>query len=138
MIDAFVAKWYENSNLIRDKFAAKHPYNYKEIVTAVIEILASGDEDEDYGKVPDAERIHEIDDGDYQGTLVYVIGANGYQPDRYWYVKVGYGSCSYCDTLERIRGYSSDLPTEEQVRDYMTLALHILQGLHEMNSTVDE
>ena len=47
-------------------------------------------------------------------------------------MKVGYGSCSGCDTLEGIRHYNDDKPTEEQVRDYMTLALHIVQGMKRM------
>lgn len=47
-------------------------------------------------------------------------------------MKVGYGSCSGCDTLEAIRDYSSEKPTPEQVKDYMALALHIVQGLKKM------
>ena len=81
---------------------------------------------------PDPERIHRIDDGNYQGTLVYVIGEKGYQPDKYWYVKVDYGSCSGCDTLEGIRDYTDDAPTDEQAKDYMTVALHIVQGMKPM------
>lgn len=83
---------------------------------------------------PDPARIYQIDDGGYEGTLVFVIGAGGYKPSRYWYVKVGYGSCSVCDTLQAIRGYEGDAPTKEQVDAYMTLALHIVQGLREMNA----
>lgn len=70
-----------------------------------------------------------------QGALVYVIGATGYQPDKYWYVKVGYGSCSGCDTLEAIREYQDGKPTERQVNKYMTLALHIVQGLRLMGGS---
>jgi hypothetical protein len=111
-------------------FKKKHPEGYKDIVKAVICILTGED---DSNEVPDPERITIIDDGDYQGTLLFVIGATGYQPNTYWYVKVNYGSCSGCDTLEDIRDYSDDLPTDEQIKDYMTLALHIIQGLKEMN-----
>jgi hypothetical protein len=111
------------------RFSAKHPENYADIVRAVVEILAADEYEYD---APDPQRIHEINDGDYQGTLVYVIGAGGYQPDIYWYVKVGYGSCSGCDTLESIRGYKDDPPSQEQIKDYMTLALHIVQGLKKM------
>lgn len=104
------------------------PPDYKSIVKLVIETIARNDE---YSG-PDPERIHEIDDGEYQGTLVYVIGEKGYQPDRYWYARVSYGSCSGCDTLEAIRGYTDEPPTDEQVREYWTLALHVAQGLREM------
>ena len=51
-------------------------------------MLANGFEG--YGG-PGLERIHRIDDGDYQGTLVFVIGGKGYQLSTYWYVKVSYG-----------------------------------------------
>ena len=111
---------------------AKHPDDYREMVRNVISVIT---DEKEYGSYnPDPERIHEIDDGDYQGTLVYVIGAKGYQPSKYWYVKVEYGSCSGCDTLQAIRdsGYGYDTPNAEQVKDYMTLALHIVQRLKKM------
>lgn len=125
MIDKFVNKWNEKKNELLTKFT-KHPDNYKELVTWVVEFLT----DDDYSSI-DPQRIHEIDDGDYQGTLLYVIGAKGYQPSEYWTVKVHYGSCSGCDTLQAISGYSSEPPTQEQVSDYMTLCLHIIQRLKE-------
>ena len=77
---------------------------------------------DEYGD-PDPNRIHEIDDGDYQGTLVYVIAAKDYQPDDYWYVKIGYGSCSACDTLEAIRNFSDEKPTPEQVEGLYDLGI---------------
>lgn len=132
MIEAFTKAWFANLHTMREKFTAKHPDDYKDVVKAVVEMLA--DASDDYDK-PDPERIHEIDDGHYQGTLVYVIGASGYQPSRYWYVKVSYGSCSVCDTLQAISGYSSEPPNDTQVSEYMTLALHIVQGLREMSES---
>ncbi len=123
-MDAYMA----GKDALRAEFAKAHPTEYKQIVRAVVALIGGDDE---YGK-PDAARIHEIDDGEYQGTLVYVIGAGGYQPSDYWYVRVGYGSCSGCDTLQSINGYSSEPPTDEQVNDYLTLALHIVQGLKKM------
>ena len=132
MIEAFTKAWFANLHAMREKFTAKHPDDYKEVVRAVVQMLAAASND--YDK-PDPERIHEIDDGDYQGTLVYVIGGSGYQPSRYWYVKVGYGSCSVCDTLQGICDYSSEPPNDTQVSEYMTLALHIVQGLREMGDS---
>lgn len=132
MIQAFTNAWFANLEAMREKFAAKHPEDYKEVVHAVVEMLSASSED--YER-PDPDRIHEIDDGHYQGTLVYVIGATGYQPDRYWYVKVEYGSCSGCDTLQAISNYSDDPPSVQQVSDYMQLALHIVQGLREMDDS---
>ena len=127
MDEGIVNGFMANKGRLRKIFCAKHPDNYTEIVTNVVNIIKTD---------LDVERIHEIDDGGYQGTLVYVIGEKGYQPDDYWYVKIGYGSCSGCDTLESIRGYESETPTEEQVDDYMSLALHIVQGLKKMGDEV--
>jgi hypothetical protein len=133
MIQKFVNRFMAAESVLREKFAAKHPDAYIDIVKAVVSVIG---EEGAYGE-PDATRIHEINDGDYQGTLVFVIAAEGYQPSDYWYVKVGYGSCSGCDTLEGIRDYLDDPPTKEQIDAYMTLALHIVQGLKSMQ-TEDE
>lgn len=124
-IDRFMDKKPELSTLL-----SKHPGSYGDIVKYVIESVTESDEYGDYN--PDPERIHSIDDGSYQGTLLFVIGAKGYRPDDYWYVKVSYGSCSGCDTLENIRGYSDEPVNDEQLKDYLTLALHIVQGLKKM------
>lgn len=131
MIKEFVAVWEERKSEIRAKWAQEPPEAYKDIIQSVVEILQAN---EQYGCAPDPARIHEIDDGDYQGTLLYVIGANGYQPSKYWSVLVSYGSCSGCDTLQDIGGYSSEPPTKQQLDDYMTLALHVVQGLKEIDS----
>lgn len=109
---------------LRKKFAAAHPEDYAAVVKAVVEVVSDD---------LDPERVHAIDDGHYQGTLVFVIAEAGYQPSRYWYVMVAYGSCSGCDTLEGIRKYDDDPPTEKQIDLYMTLALHVVQGLKEMD-----
>lgn len=128
MIQRFVDRFMAGEEKLKARFAEKHPDDYKDVVRAVVETISDEDEHGD----PDPERIHEIDDGHYQGTLVYVIGAKGYQPWDYWYVRGGYGSCSGCDTLQAISGYSDDPPTPEQINDYWTLALHIVQGLRPM------
>lgn len=134
MISQFVSRWEEGKDSLKEIFAEKHPSNYKELVTEVIKIVTT----DKYGDcAPDPELITEIDNGDYQGTLLYVIPEKGYQPSDYYYVKVGYGSCSGCDTLQSISNYSSEKPTKSQIKDYMTLALHIVQGLKEMKDTDD-
>jgi len=130
MIDKFVTAWEARKGEIRAALAAGHPGDYKALVTTVVRALGAALEDGDYER-PDPERVHQIDDGDYQGTLVFVIAATGYQPSTYWYVMVSYGSCSGCDTLEAIKNYDDAPPTAEQLDKYMTLALHIVQGLKE-------
>lgn len=120
-----VLAWEKNKSEIRRWLTNNHPVDYAQLVKVVVEHVG--------GSVGmDHKRIHEIDDGDYQGTLVFVIAEKGYQPSRYWYVMVDYGSCSGCDTLESIRRYGDAPPTGRQVDDYMTLALHVVQGIKSM------
>jgi hypothetical protein len=125
MIQAFVNNFMANKEKLRTEMT-KHPENYLELVKWVIAVL---DEDEE-GRKPDAEKVHVVDDGNYQGTLLFLIPETTYQPSDYWFVKVAYGSCSGCDTLEHIRGYRHGYtPTPDEVNQYLTLMLHVVQGL---------
>ena len=134
MIPAFVKAWDEHKDYIEAHLKEEHPENYKQLVTWVIEMINPLDEYD----LPDPKRIVEINQGDYQGTLVYVIGATGYQPNDYWYARISYGSCSGCDTLEWISSLEyDDKPTEKQIKEYMTLALHIVQRLKKMDDMED-
>jgi hypothetical protein len=103
----------------------KYP-SYETLLKKAIEIICQ--EDFLHGDEPDPSRIHTIDDGDYQGTLVFVIGAKGYQPDNYWYTKVYYGSCSGCDALEDAWGYGD----RHNYEGMYLIALHMLQGVKQM------
>lgn len=127
MIKKFVDRFMAKKDELRDYFYENEPKEYKDIVKAVVKIINEG---RAHGE-PDHENIHEIDDGDYQGTLLYIIPVNTYQPSRYWSVFVDYGSCSGCDTLESIH---VDGDKKQRIDDYMTLALHIVQGLKEIQN----
>lgn len=128
MITEFVSRFDANRLALLEKFSQSHPESYKDIVKAVIAAVTNPDDSYEDDN-PDPDRIHVIDDGDYQGTLLFVIGAKGYQPSRYWVVPICYGSCSGCDTLQGIRDYEDGTPTAKQANSYLTLALHIVQGL---------
>jgi hypothetical protein len=133
MIEKFVKVWDAHKDEVEAEFKAAHPVGNSGIVEALVRMINR--HVDEYGETPDPERIHRVDDGDYQGTLVFLIAATGYQPYTYWAVKVSYGSCSGCDTFEAIRSdgsWSDEAPNEGQVKDYMTLALHILQAMKEV------
>lgn len=125
MIKEFVERFDAARQALLEKYKAAHPDGYDEIVRDVVTVCADGAT----GGVPSTEHIHRIDDGSYQGVLVFVIGEGGDQPSDYWVAKVSYGSCSVCDTFQHIRDYGDEPPTEEQAKDYLTLALHILQNM---------
>lgn len=133
MIQSFVDKFIASQDIIKDKISKKCPGGYKNLVQLAIESLGTEDDSSYNSPLPDPSRIVEIDQGDYQGTLVFVIGEYGYQPITYWYARVNYGSCSGCDTFQAIGGWHEDPLTEEQVNDYYTLTLHIIQQLKMMD-----
>ena len=132
MIQDFVKAWETNKDYLRDYFASNEQENYnsyKRLIGLMFShvinpyLMCNGKQ------CFDLNRLHEIDDGEYQGTLLYVIPMETYQPSFFEYVitYVGYGSCSGCDALMAISYCKDGLPTDEQVNDYMKLCLHILQ-----------
>lgn len=128
MIKDIVERFMQAKPHIEKRLKEDHPASYNELVRLVVKAINPEQE----WDLPDHDRITEIDHGDYQGTLLYVIGGTGYQPYTYWYVKVAYGSCSACDTLQGIKGCDDSQPTDDQVSQYMTLALHIVQSMKVM------
>lgn len=84
-----------------------------------------------FGKGWSAENITVIDDGDYQGTLMFLIPKDCYQPseNEYLLTFVGYGSCNVCDTLMGIQGWDDAKPTEQQLKDYMDLCKDLVMNI---------
>lgn len=132
MIKEFVLAWDANKDKLSEYIAShkQEDYDsYEKIVKMLFEQVINP-----YMEVHDKatfniEKVHEIDDGDYQGTLLYMIPHDTCQPSYWEYVAtyVYYGSCSGCDTLLGISHYADDLPDADQVKDYVALCLNILQ-----------
>ena len=90
----------------------------------VVEVILNNGDD----KTWDVGNITEIDNGDYQGTLLYLIPRDTYQPSEYDYLMtyVNYGSCSGCDTLQAIQNYEKEEITEGQLKDFMSLCKDLI------------
>ena len=132
MIKEFVEKWDKHKNELEEYFK-NNPQSeycdYEDIVKLLFEKVINVDLEYDSEKF-DIENIEVIDDGDYQGTQIFIIHRVSYQPDisEYVYTHTCYGSCSACDTLLAILDYDyNKKPNEQQVEDLMQLALHLLQ-----------
>lgn len=129
MIKEFVEAWERNKHELEAKFQQKHPEDYDEILRGVLELFR------ELAIRPHPRKFHRVADGDYNGTLVFVIPQE--EGDDFWYVKIAYGTSWCCDTLEYIKKENqSDPPNEDQVKMYMTLALHIVQRLKLMDAEV--
>ena len=104
---------------------------YDDLITLLIKDIFSEISEygyDGYGVVNDEIKFHRIDDGNYQGTIIYMIPKGDYQPDDYILTKVSYGSCSSCDTLQSVEydyRYSED--KDRLISELMTLSLHIIQ-----------
>lgn len=133
MLKIILEKWEKNKDKLKKIFETEKGFNsydcnYRDIVELTFEVIYNTDEDSRLGRV-NTERITEINDGDYQGTLLYLIPFDSYQPNENEYLMtyVDYGSCSGCDTLQSLQSYGDDV-TETQVNGFMTLAKDILQN----------
>jgi hypothetical protein len=131
MIKKFVEKWNRYKENLENYFrnTKQEEYqDYEDIVKALFKNVINQGETDHWNKF-NIEEMTLIDDGDYQGTQIFIIPLDTYQPNIEDYVVTNtyYGSCSGCDTLLAINEFSSGLPSEEQIHDYMMLALHLLQ-----------
>ena len=129
MIKYCLKKWDKNHNELREVLKNDTTLNscdYKYLVELMVtHILNIGDDNIQW----DANSITEIDNGDYQGTLLFVIPLKTYQPSEYEHLMtfISYGSCSCCDTLQSIQNFGKHVPpTNEQVNDYMMLCKDLL------------
>lgn len=113
---------------------------YKDLVSLVVKTIFNNATDLG-GHIWDADSITEIDNGDYQGTLLFTIPEDTYQPASYQYLMtfVEYGSCSVCDTLQAIQccvPYTdSTEKSDSVVDDFMALCRDIVANtIHPFNT----
>lgn len=142
MINEFVKAWDENNQELLRLFKEEGPTSYQDIVEKLVTVVLNPylKEDENGVCYPlcqglDISKMTVIDDGDYQGTTLYIIPCNIYEPSMrdYYITNNEYGSCSGCDTFEAIRD-TYNLWDEQEAdkigaaKELHTLALHLLQS----------
>lgn len=132
MIKHYVQQWEENKDKLEVVFKNNPvPPNYAEIVKLLFTHVLK-ETDKNYFDGHDIKKMKEINDGEWQGTLIFIIPYKTYQPSvsEYIFTSVGYGSCSGCDTLQNIDyNYGEGIADERQVKDLMMLALHLVQNI---------
>src|SRR6185312_2360930 len=148
MINFAVNQWDKNKQKLEENILNNlkdyEDCNYRYLVAKVIEFIFNDEESEFTGDDYDCEKITEINNGSYQGTLLYMIPEKGYQPSEYQYLMtyVNYGSCSGCDTLKALQRQVEDIfdeysdytpeaeaeKTAQAVKDIMSLCLHLVQN----------
>lgn len=145
MIQEIIKKWDTNKNKLEEKFKSQKLHSglsYRTIVEYIFETIINDSEDE-YDNY-DISKMTVIDDGDYQGTQIFIVPKNLYQPsiEDYLITHNYYGSCSGCDTLEAILSdysYDEDVDYDEQtinknqISQLMDLSLHLIQKMKFLN-----
>lgn len=127
-----IERWEKGKENLREwfKMTPQSEYDsYSKVVSALIKNCLN------YGDLSDDEELSEdfdvSDHGNWQGTQIFLLHKDVYQPDtsNYYIFDNYYGSCSVCDTLLSISQYEGGIPTKEQVDEYMTLCLHMVQRM---------
>lgn len=128
MLKIIVEKWNKNKQKLEKVFREDNSSTFNNCEYLDLVKLAFNTILNDKETLLDIEGITEIDNGDYQGTLLYLIPFNTYHPSEYEYLMtyVGYGSCSGCDTLQAIQDWGEDKLSEQQISDFMELCKDIL------------
>lgn len=131
MIKIMKDRWSKNNNKLRTALAERTDLNtcsYKDLVKLTFEHIFNSTSDEFCSDRLDIKHITEIDNGVYQGTCIYMIPFDTYQPceSEYLMTYVGYGSCSGCDTLMSIQDWGDDKLTENQLNQFMSLCKDIV------------
>lgn len=142
MIQEFVKAWDENNQELLKLFEDETPTSYQDIVEKLIEIVLNPYIENDKNNICfplnqglDISKMTVIDDGEYQGTTIYIIPCDVFQPDldEYYITNNYYGSCLGCDIFETIRSNYNlwDKESEDTIgaaKAFHTLALHLLQS----------
>ena len=129
MIKDFINKWDTNKLKLQESLKTiidndeLEGFSYLKLVELVIEHIIN--EEHSFTNL-DITKIIVIDHVHYQGTQLYIIPRDTYQPniEDYYVTHNYYGSCSGCDTLQNI--IYTDIQ-DEQLKELMMLSLHIIQ-----------
>lgn len=129
MIKEFCEKWYKYKDDLRD-FIKEAPIeefdSYKKLVEILFKKVINKDVEDFEDKYNE---FYEVQIGDYSGENVYIIADSYYYPNKCIITNVSYGSCSGCDTLLGIIGYSyeNEYLEESGIDGIMQILLHLLQ-----------
>ena len=133
MIKYCLDKWnknYKRLESVLEKDTTLNSCGYDYLVKLVVDNVLN-DEQNGYSDTWDSEHITIVDNGEYQGTLLFLIPTKTYQPseDEYLMTYVNYGSCSGCDTLLSIQDWDEKVPTSGQLKDFMILCKDLITNM---------
>ena len=130
MLRILKMKWSKNESKLREALSNIEMDNleYIDLVKITFDTIFNSDGGTYDDGTLDTNNITVVDDGEYQGSQLFIIPFDMYQPDYTDYLMTYqcYGSCSGCDTLLSIRQYDEGNPNEQQLNDLMTLCRDLI------------
>lgn len=137
MIKYALKKWDENKEVLLNAIQQteknmRSAWDYEDIVKLTCHCIFNEKVIDGDPKI-NIDGITMIDNGDYQGTLLFMLPFDTDQPAEYEYLMtyVGYGSCSGCDTLQRIQLdeiYYNDETEKDLVDSYLSICKDIVSN----------
>lgn len=141
MINIMKIRWNKNRETLRKVLSERTDLNtieYKELVKLTFDVIFNECNHESnryairtHDQPLNLNAITKIDDGDYQGTLLFLIPFDTYQPgeNEYLMTYIGYGSCSGCDVLQGLQSFSANEKLDEnQINGFMSLCKDIISN----------
>ena len=129
MIQRYIDAFQKNKDKLGKKLIQElgNYSSYQTLLKLTIETAINPELDE-YSKL-DTDNITYIDNGHYQGTEIYVIPEDTYQPsiDKHIFTHNYYGSCSGCDTLlSALHGTDQ----KEKKEKLLKICLHLVERMN--------
>lgn len=127
MIKYALKKWSENKDVLRNAIQQtekdkRSSWNYNDIVKLTCHYIFNENTADKDPKI-NIEGITMVDtgNGNHQGTLLFILPFDTDHPAEYEYLMtyVGYGSCSCCDTLQRVQADDEDDEDDDETEKEM-------------------
>lgn len=126
MLKEFIQAWDKNKIALEKYFNDTDitKLDYNDLVKIVFEVIINPEMENEF--VYKNKNIYDGGTG-YDGSLLYILYRNTQSPkaNDYIYTYINYGSSAATDTLQTIKYLTHE--KEDQIKDLMTLCLHIIQ-----------
>ena len=115
--------WYKHKEKLEEKIKndINKRWTYVELFQLTVDTIL---EEENLN----TENITLINDSEYQGTLIFIVYDTYCQPSPwdYYMTYIFYGSCSVCDTLQRV--YETECE-ESKLEDLMYICKNFIENM---------
>lgn len=130
MLKWCVDKWFANKEGLRRVLETDESLKnceYLHLMELVVEHILNQKEEENSRF--DSAKITKVDQGDWQGTILFFIPRKTYEPNAgdYLLTYIEYGSCPLCDVLEKTKdGLYDNKNKKQSIDDFMIICKELV------------